>query len=85
MSNKKEQVVIDLDPRASTLTFSYSPKTNRALFDICDLNGRILKTGEIAKENTEVKVAELHEDQYILLVLDGDEASSRRFEIKRAS
>ena len=85
MSKKKEQVVIKLDPRASTLTFSYAPKTDRALFDICDLNGRILKTGEIADDATKVKVAELHEDQYILLVLDGDEAASKRFEIKRAS
>ena len=85
MSNKNDQVVIKLDPRASTLTFSYVPKTNRALFDICDLNGRILKTGEIGKDDTKVKVAELLEDQYILLVLDGDEAASKRFEIKRAS
>jgi len=85
MSKKNDQVVIKLDPRAVTLTFTYSPKTTRALFDICDLNGRILKTGEIAEQDTKVKVAELHEDQYILLVLDGDEAASKRFEIKRAS
>jgi len=85
MSNKNDQVLIKLDPRAKTLTFSYAPKTNRALFDICDLNGRILKTGEIAQADTKVLVSELHEDQYILLVLDGDEAASKRFEIKRAS
>jgi len=85
MSKKKDQVMIKLDPRANTLTFSYAPKTTRALFDICDLNGRILKTGEIAEVDTKVLVSELHEDQYILLVLDGDEAASKRFEIKRAS
>jgi hypothetical protein len=85
MSTKKDQVVIKLDPTANTLTFTYKPRTDRALFDICDLNGRILKTGEVDKKDTKVKVAELHEDQYILLVLDGDEAASKRFEIKRAS
>ena len=84
MSTKKDQVVIKLDPTANTLTFTYEPRTDRALFDICDLNGRILKTGEVDKKDTKVKVAELHEDQYILLVLDGDEAASKRFEIKRA-
>ena len=85
MSKKNDQVLIKLDPSAETLTFSYEPKTNRALFDICDLNGRILKTGEIARPDTKVLVSELHEDQYILLVLDGEEAASKRFEIKRAS
>ncbi len=85
MSKKDHQVAIKLDPKANTLTFSYAPKTKRALFDICDLNGRILKTGEVANVDTQVKVSELLEDQYILLVLDGDEAASKRFEIKRAS
>lgn len=85
MSTRNDNTVIELDPSADTLTITYSPRTERALFDICDLNGRILKTGEVREKGTQVQVAELHEDQYILMLLDGDEAASHRFEIKRAS
>ena len=85
MSTKNERVALELNESKSTLTVSYSPKTDRALFDICDLNGRILKTGELSKKGTTVKVGELYDDHYILMVLDGDKAISERFEIKRAS
>ncbi len=64
-----------------TLTVMYKPLTDRALFDLCDLNGRILVTGEIKQERTKVDVTDLYPDQYILLILDGDKVCSAKFSI----
>ncbi len=64
------------------IEISYTPKTERTLFDICDLNGRILKTGGITKEHTAVDVSDLFDDQYILLILDGDQLCSKKFKLE---
>ncbi len=64
------------------MTISYGPKTDRALFDICDLNGRILVTGEITDVKTSVEISDLYPDQYILLVLDGDKVCSTKFSLE---
>lgn len=64
------------------LTISYGPATDRALFDICDLNGRILVTGEITDDTTSVEISDLYPDQYILLVLDGDKVCSTKFSLE---
>lgn len=64
------------------LTVVYNPNTDRALFDVCDLNGRILLTGEIMDEVTPVEITDLYPDQYILLVLDGDKVCSTKFSLE---
>lgn len=69
----------------NNIEISYTPKTDRTLFDICDLNGRILKTGGISDAYTRVDVSDLYEDQYILLVLDGDQLCSKKFTIAAPS
>jgi len=65
-----------------TLTISYGPNTDRALYDICDLNGRILVMGEITDNTTLVEISDLYPDQYILLVLDGDKVCSTKFSLE---
>ncbi|TVR38335.1 MAG: T9SS C-terminal target domain-containing protein [Cryomorphaceae bacterium] len=67
---------------SQTLTVLYQPQTERALFDLCDLNGRILVTGEIKQNRTRVDVTDLYPDQYILLILDGDKVCSTKFSIE---
>lgn len=66
---------------AEYLTLHYNPVTDRALFDVCDLNGRIMVTGEIREAHTKVEIADLYPDQYIVLVLDGDKVCSTKFSI----
>lgn len=67
---------------SNSLSITYAPNTSSALFDVCDLNGRILITGEIDKRVTAVEISELYPDQYILLVLDGDKVCSAKFSIE---
>lgn len=67
---------------AEKLNVIYNPNTDCALFDVCDLNGRILLTGEIKNEVTPVEITDLYPDQYILLVLDGDKVCSTKFSLE---
>ncbi len=61
------------------IVFHYQPQTDHALYDVCDLNGRIMLTGEIVDDQTRVEISDLYPDQYILLVLDGDKVCSTKF------
>ncbi len=59
----------------------YSPISENAVFDICDLNGRVILTGDIIQSNTSINVTDLISRCYILLILDGDSVVSKKFEI----
>lgn len=65
------------------LEVSYSPTSEKPLFDICDLDGRVLKTGIVSATSLKIKVSDLINEMYILLILDGDEVRAKRFEISR--
>lgn len=65
------------------LEVSYSPTSEKPLFDICDLDGRIIKTGIVSATSLKIKVSDLINEMYILLILDGDEVRTKRFEISR--
>lgn len=65
------------------LEIDYRPGSGEALYDICDTNGRILKTGKIKGRGLKVAITDLLSSAYVLLVLDGDEIRSRRFTIER--
>ena len=84
MINTIQQLDLKVNKEGNDLWISYSPRTTRTIFDICDLNGRVIKTGQIKDIETTVNVTELFEDQYILLILDGDRVCSKKFQIDRS-
>jgi hypothetical protein len=74
-----EKVKIEIAGNAH-IVIAYLPKTARAVFDICDVNGRILKTGLLNKTSTKVDIQDLDRtEQYVVLVLDGDRVHSTKF------
>ncbi len=81
MIRTEELIQIDVRPATAHLHLSYERRTERTIFDICDLHGRILKTGIMAKDYMRIPVAELATNHYVLLVLDGDRVYSRKFSI----
>ncbi len=79
----QEKININFDVGSDQMQVNYVPKTKRTLFDICDIHGRIIKTGNITNDKTTIKLEELACDHYILLILDGDRVCSRKFSVKR--
>jgi hypothetical protein len=74
---------VQLDDNQSTLCVDYQPTGAKPLFDICDEEGRILKSGHFEPGKTRIKVSDLLNSVYVFLVLDGDRIRTRRFEISR--
>jgi hypothetical protein len=61
----------------------YKTASPDALFDICDINGRILKTGKMSRRLMRVAVSDLIGSAFVFLILDGEHIHSRRFTIAR--
>lgn len=83
MVSTEELIQVDVCPKSRHLNISYERRTERTIFDICDLNGRILKTGNMLKNCIKIPVKELVNNHYVLLVLDGDRVYSQKFCIYR--
>lgn len=80
MISAEEQIKIHGDPASGKIDIGYAPQTKRTIFDICDINGRILKTGTINGSKTSVALDDIaREEQYIILILDGDRVCSCKF------
>lgn len=74
---------IQLNDNQDFLEIHYKPGTSDALYDICDENGRILKTGKLDRKQMRVSVQDLLNSAYVFLVLDGEQIRTRRFTIER--
>lgn len=83
MVSTEKLIQVDVCPKSRHLNISYQRCTERTIFDICDLNGRILKTGVMLKNCIKIPVKELVNNHYVLLVLDGDRVYSQKFCIYR--
>lgn len=83
MIQAQTQIKINMGPGTNEMHIGYTPRTDRTLFDICDINGRIIKTGHIHAKDTKVELQELENDNYILLILDGDRVCSCKFSVRR--
>jgi hypothetical protein len=60
----------------------YDIKTWRALYDISDINGRILLKGELNAEETTIALNDLKPATYILWIVDGADLLKYNFTIK---
>lgn len=63
------------------MTIHYDPKTDRTLYDLCDMNGRVLRTGIIKAKETILEMAGLSAKKYVMLIVDGDRVLSQRISI----
>lgn len=78
-----QRLRIQLTDDQRYLEVDYRPGTQDALYDICDTNGRIIKTGKMNGNRIKIAVSDLISSAYVLLVLDGEHIRSRRFTIER--
>ncbi|HEY0978577.1 MAG TPA: hypothetical protein VGE21_13980 [Flavobacteriales bacterium] len=77
-------IKISIDAIERLLMFDYDPQTEDALFDICDAQGHILKTGDIKGPVTKVRLHDVFGDRLILMVLDGESSSVSPIEMRMA-
>ncbi|MCW5900000.1 MAG: hypothetical protein KIT10_12095 [Flavobacteriales bacterium] len=79
------QIRVRIDQIERLLMFDYEPGTDDALFDICDDQGRIVKTGEVRGPVTRVRITDLDGEEYYLMVLDGETSTVKPFQLRRVA
>lgn len=83
MIGTDNEVTVAVSYCKSYLYLNYAPQTERTVYDICSMNGRILKTDKISESITEIDITGLENDKYVLLILDGDRVINQDFTITR--
>ena len=80
----KELAGIELNVEERVLKIHYTPKTERAMFDICDVEGRIILTGQLSQSPAVIELTENFQlgNSYVIWVVDGSEMSKSRFAFK---
>ena len=69
---------VQVDVVSSKMVVTYAPQTDRTIYDLCDLNGRVIKTGSIETEETILDISGLSARGYVMLIVDGDQVISKR-------
>ncbi|MCB9182346.1 MAG: hypothetical protein H6591_00395 [Flavobacteriales bacterium] len=85
MSTTTFEIRVRIDQLERLLMFDYEPGTEGALFDICDAEGRILKTGDVHGPVTRVRITDLRGDEFYLMVLDGERSAIQPFQLSRVA
>jgi len=85
MEQGTHHIRLSIDQIERLLMFDYEPGTEDALFDICDSNGHIVKTGEVNGPVTRVRITDLDGEDYYLMVLDGEISTVKPFHLRRVA
>jgi hypothetical protein len=83
--SKPHELRIRIDQIERLLMFDYEPDSADALFDICDANGHILKTGEVRGPVTQVRLTDVNGEDLILMVLDGETSTVRPIQLRKVA
>lgn len=83
MNAPSNQIRVRIDQIERLLMFDYEPGTAEALFDICDSDGHIVKTGEVSGPVTRVRITDLEGEEYFLMVLDGEVSTVKPFQLRK--
>lgn len=78
-----QRLKLEVNNDQGYLEVDYKPTSDRALYDICDTNGKIIKTGKLEGKRLRVTINDLLSSAYVFLVLDGKDIRSKRFNIER--
>ena len=85
MAQEPHEIRVRIDQLERLLMFDYEPGTQDALFDICDSQGHIVKTGDVRGPVTRVRITDLKGQDYYLMVLDGEISTVQPFQLRRVA
>lgn len=72
---------LDISQERDAVYVSYTPKTDRALFDICDMQGRVVRTGRVESKKTRIETKDLKPGHYLMWVVDAGEVVKTKFKL----
>lgn len=75
---------IHTDELTEVLFLQYSPVNDSVIYDICDLNGNIIKTGFVSGKPTSISLTGFNPGNYQLFLVDGGKLYKEKFELDQA-
>ena len=78
--NSSDQESSIIQVKDGFLVIDFKSPTEEALFDICDLSGSILRSGNLFNSN-KIKVSDLPLGIYILYIIDQGKIIKERFQL----
>lgn len=75
------ELTVRTEQEGQILRVWYRPSTSHSIYDICDAEGSVIKTGEIREESVRIDVSDLEGEEYLLLILDGDDVVKRKVQL----
>lgn len=78
------ELKVRIDRIEQLLMFDYEPGNEDALFDLCNSDGHILRTGDIKGPVTRVRLTDIHDQELVLMVLDGDRSVLQPIHLRKA-
>ncbi|MFK7755400.1 MAG: hypothetical protein AB8B53_00555 [Flavobacteriales bacterium] len=64
-----------------SLRVEHSFKDDSPIFDLCDTNGKLLKSGKIDKKSKKLTIKNLNLGEYYLYILDGAQMFTGKFAV----
>lgn len=78
-------IYIRFDDAGRSLMFGHHPGTTGARYHLCDLHGRVLRSGGVTGPETAVRLDGIRCGELILMVLDGECAVLRPVTLRKAA
>ncbi len=78
------ELKIRIDKIEQLLMFDYEPGSEDALFDLCTSDGQILRTGDVKGPVTQIRLTDIHDEDLVLMVLDGEYSVVRPVQLRKA-
>ncbi len=73
-----DDLTFQKDEQAQVLKVWYRPQTSHSIYDICDANGSVIKTGQLGTEGARIDISDLEDREYLLMILDGEDLVKKR-------
>ena len=64
-----------------SVVVNYNSREEDPMFDLCDYEGNLIKTGKLTESNTELSIKNLAMGIYYLFILDGPHIHSKKFSV----
>lgn len=75
-------LILHTDDVTEVLYIKYNPKNSAVMYDVCDLNGNIIKTGFTSGEEIAISLAVIKPGLYSIFIVDGDQLIKEKFKIE---
>lgn len=81
MLDFQTRIKLEFDSGSSVLNMNFHCDFPETTYDIYDVQGRVIKNGEISSDQTSIDLSGIEKDKCIALILDGNRIYIQNFDL----